>query len=393
MRWVDDERLLGRSLELMFSQATSALVSSGIACLVLLYTFWDKASPKLMLAWVMVFCFVAIYRVRLKSSFLNSSESDKNHRSWFVKLGVTIFLTGVLWGALILYLMMYAQGFAAAILFANFALLLAGSVTVYAMSMPIFVMFSVPMVLPPLVYLVMDTNQDSWMLAAVCLGWYLFMVSTARRFGEFAARSFGYEYENRGLVAELEEQNRRAEVLAQELMVLSNTDSLTGVYNRRYLDECIASELSRAHRTDGALSLLMCDVDFFKRYNDSLGHVEGDKCLTVVANILTESARGGTDVVARYGGEEFAVVLANTEAVQAKVFAERLRKAVAEKQIPHPDSDVSEFLTISIGVSSLCDIECDTSSDLIRRADKALYRAKARGRNLVQCQAECESRD
>lgn len=389
MRWVGDERLLGRSLELMFSQATSALVSSGIAALVLFYTFWDKASPQWMLAWAACFCLVATYRVNLKSSFLKSSEQEKNNRAWFVKLGATIFVTGVLWGAFIVYLMMFAEGFTAAILLANFALLLAGSVTAYAMSMPIFAMFSVPMVFPAMLYLVVNDDQNSWMLAAVCLGWYLFMVSTARRFGEFAARSFGYEYENRGLVAELEEQNRRAEVLAQELMVLSNTDSLTGVYNRRYLDECIASELSRAHRTNGALSLLMCDVDFFKRYNDSLGHVDGDKCLKVVANILLESAREGTDVVARYGGEEFAVVLANTEADQAKIFAERLRKSVADKLIPHPDSDISKYLTISIGVSSLCDIERDSASDLIKRADKALYRAKECGRNQVQCQPSC----
>ncbi len=384
MRWVGDERLLGRSLEFMFSQATSALISSAIAGIILIYAFWGKADPRLMLTWVAAFVAVSTYRVFLRKAFLASSDEERNSRAWFVRLAATICLTGVLWGVFLLYLAIFAEGTAAAILVANCAFLLAGSVTAYAMSLPIFISFSIPMVLPPLGYLVYSSDDNGWMLSAVCLGWYLFMVSAARRFGEFSTRSFGYEYENRSLVAELEEQNHRAEVLAEELMVLSNTDSLTGLHNRRRFDESIEAEMARAHRTNGPLSLLLCDVDFFKRYNDSLGHVAGDGCLKTVANILTESARDGTDVVARYGGEEFAVILANTEMVQAKIFAERLRKAVAEKEIPHPDSTVEKYLTISVGVSSICDVESETASDLIKRADKALYRAKACGRNQVQ---------
>ncbi len=384
MRWVSDERLLVRSLELMFSQTVSALVSSAIAGLVLIYTFWPYANSNYLLLWSGCFLVVGIYRISLKAAFTRAEPDNKNCVSWYIKLGLSIFVTGVLWGVFLIYLSSFADGVSAAILMANFAFLLAGSVTAYAISLPIFLLFSSPVVIPAVIDLVASMDQSRWMLAAVSLGWYLFMVSTARRFGEFAMRSLGYEYENRELVGELEEQNRRAEVLAQELMVLSNTDSLTGLYNRRYFDECIEAEMSRVHRTNGALSLLLCDVDFFKIYNDTLGHVEGDRCLKKVSDILLASAREGTDVVARYGGEEFAIVLANTELGQARVFAERLRKSVENHAISHPNSSVSDYLTISVGLTTLLDAESETASHLVERADKALYRAKECGRNQVQ---------
>lgn len=384
MPWVSDERLLVRSLELMFSQSASALVSSAIAGLVLVCTFWSQANPFVLLGWSVCFTLVGIYRIFLKAAFLKSRVSNSESRGWFVRLGGAIFVTGVLWGAFLLYLVSFASGLTAAILMANFAFLLAGSVTAYAMSLPVFILFSFPIVVPSVLYLVVSLDQDRWMLAAVSLGWYLFMISTARRFGEFAMRSLGYEYEKKELVEELEEQNRRAEVLAKELMVLSNTDSLTGLYNRRYFDESIDGEISRVRRTNGSLSLLLCDVDYFKRYNDSLGHVEGDRCLRLVADILLDSARGGTDVVARYGGEEFAIVLANTEMDQAMVFAERLRKSIVDNNIAHPDSDVASCLTISVGLSSVGDVKSESAASLIKRADKALYRAKGLGRNQVQ---------
>ncbi len=384
MRWVSDERLLVRSLELMFSQTVSALISSAIAGLILIYTFWPLANVNFLILWGLSFSAVGGYRIYLKAAFSCAEPNNKNCTSWYIKLGASICVTGVLWGIFLIYLSSFAVGVSAAILIGNFAFLLAGSVTAYAISLPIFLLFSAPVVAPALVDLLLSMDQGRWMLAAVCAGWYLFMVSTARRFGDFAIRSLGFEYENKELVEELEEQNRRAEVLAQELMVLSNTDSLTGLYNRRYFDECIEAEMSRVHRTNGALSLLLCDVDFFKIYNDTLGHVEGDRCLKKVSDILLASAREGTDVVARYGGEEFAIVLANTELAQARVFADRLRKSVENHAISHPNSSVSKHLTISIGLTTLLDIESETASHLVERADRALYRAKECGRNQVQ---------
>jgi len=386
MRWVSDERLYARCLELLFAQSTSAFISSGIAGLILVYSFWGISDSVVSLVWIAGYCTIASYRVYLRRAYLNCSPELKNSPKWFTHLGASIFVTGILWGVFLLYLASFAEGLLAAMLVANLAFLLAGAVTAYAVSLPIFVVFSLPIVVPAIIYLITSLEQNNWLLAAVSLGWYLFMVSTARRFGEFAMRSLGYEYENRELVSELEEQNRRAEVLASELMVLSNTDGLTGLFNRRYFDEYLDNEIARAQRMGVPVSLLLCDVDFFKIYNDILGHVEGDKCLKRVSDMLHDSIRDGTDIVARYGGEEFAIVLTNTDLSQAKVYAERLRRAIRQAAVPHPGSSVGAYLTMSMGVSTLLRGESDNAQSLVQRADVALYKAKASGRDQVRVQ-------
>lgn len=385
MHWVSDTRLYARSLELLFSQSISAFVSSAIAGLVLIYTFWGYSDPVISLLAVAVYFCIACYRVYVGRLYARCNQLQKSDTTWFVRLGLSIFFTGVLWGGYLYYLALFSEGLLAVMLMANLAFLLAGAVTAYAISLPIFILFSAPIVIPAVLFLIFTPDENNWLLAAVSLGWYLLMVSTARRFGQFAMRALAYEYENSELVNELEEQNRRAEVLAEELIVLSNTDSLTGAFNRRYFDECINTEILRALRADSPLSLILGDVDYFKVYNDALGHVEGDKCLKRVADILLDSVREGTDIVARYGGEEFAVILTNTDVKQACVFAERLRTSISDQCIAHPKSPVGPYVTISMGTSSLVS-DKDSAQDLIRRADMALYKAKDLGRNRVQIQ-------
>lgn len=384
MLWVKDQRLNKRCIELLFSQAVSAFISSAIAGVVLIYTFWDVADRLVFLFWVFAYVAVAIYRTRLHTKYLAVPEEEKGANHWFIKLALSLFTTGLVWGLFLLYLVHLAEGPSAAVLMANYAFLLAGAVTAYAVSFPMFLLFSVPILLPSVGYLFFTDFAGNSTLVAMSLGWYLFMVSAARRFGLFAMRSLGFEYKNRDLVEELEEHNRRAEVLAEELKVISNTDALTGLYNRRSFDESFPVELARAYRQKTPLSLILCDVDYFKAYNDTWGHPKGDECLRRVARVLSEAVRQGGDRAARYGGEEFAVVLTGTDIHQAKIFAERLRRSFAEAAIAHPSSGVAKHITLSMGVSSLAPEGEDGVEDLIYRADKALYKAKECGRDQVQ---------
>ena len=158
----------------------------------------------------------------------------------------------------------------------------------------------------------------------------------------------------------------------------SRLDALTRVYNRRYFDERIAAELERAVRTQAPISLLVADIDHFKKVNDQFGHARGDEVLRNVARVLRAGVRN-QDAVCRYGGEEFALILPDTDARQAVNVAEGLRRAVADT--PGPDGSA---LTISIGVASSADAGLDTVIDLFHAADEALYQAKASGRNRVK---------
>lgn len=157
---------------------------------------------------------------------------------------------------------------------------------------------------------------------------------------------------------------------------LSVTDALTGLLNRRYLEERLTEEIKRSNRHGFPMSFLMIDVDEFKAYNDSFGHVEGDKALQIVGACLRETLRGA-DVAARYGGEEFSILLPQTSSAEAEVIAERVRERVANECFPNRQ------VTVSVGIAS-CSLSLNSSKDLIAAADKALYAAKREGRNNVK---------
>lgn len=173
---------------------------------------------------------------------------------------------------------------------------------------------------------------------------------------------------------ELEAANARLDSLAR-------TDTLTGLANRRQFDEVKQLEFHRALRYGHPLSLLVCDIDHFKRYNDAYGHAAGDQCLRLVAQALRDGCARATDLVARLGGEEFAILLPATDAAHAAQIADRLRLAVARLDIEHKDSTTAPHVTISLGLAQLDPGRTHTFDDLFEHADAALYEAKATGRN------------
>ena len=183
--------------------------------------------------------------------------------------------------------------------------------------------------------------------------------------------------------AALEAANSQLEDTNTRLDSLARTDPLTGLANRRQFDEMKVIEFRRALRTNQLLTLLVCDIDSFKHYNDTYGHACGDQCLRAVAGVLgAGSARAG-DLVARIGGEEFALLLPATNAAQATLVATQLLRAVANLQIAHSKSDAGPVVTISIGLAQLDPTCVDKFDTLFDQADKALYRAKSTGRNRV----------
>lgn len=158
-------------------------------------------------------------------------------------------------------------------------------------------------------------------------------------------------------------------------------DMLTGIYSRRYMEENLRRIINTMSRTEGILSVLMLDVDFFKKYNDTYGHSMGDECLKSVAKAFHDSIAGEDNFVARYGGEEFVAVLRNTDESGARMTANRILEKVRECKIPHEKNDVASCVTISIGVTT-CKVEqTHCGEDYIKRADEALYLSKQNGRN------------
>jgi len=161
-----------------------------------------------------------------------------------------------------------------------------------------------------------------------------------------------------------------------------NYDALTGIHNRRFMEDNLAALIKSLSRSGAQLSLLMLDIDFFKKYNDTYGHSEGDNCLKSVAAIIAESVnRKPDDFVARYGGEEFAVVLPSTDENGARYIAEKILGDIRAKNIPHKLNEVASCVTISIGGTTGIVEYMQKGEDYIRRADEALYLSKNNGRN------------
>ncbi|MBF0465208.1 MAG: diguanylate cyclase [Nitrospirae bacterium] len=173
----------------------------------------------------------------------------------------------------------------------------------------------------------------------------------------------------------------------QEIKDISNTDGLTGIANRRKFDEHLNLEWKRMTREQKTLSVIMCDVDYFKGYNDTYGHITGDDCLRQVAKVLSSHCRRPGDLVARYGGEEFVLVLSDTQVDGAFFLAERIRQSIEKLCIPHADSPINPCITLSIGVSYCVPTAVLLAQTLVQYADYALYEAKSNGRNRIMVKA------
>jgi len=169
-----------------------------------------------------------------------------------------------------------------------------------------------------------------------------------------------------------------------ELERLTTLDGLTQVANRRCFDQYLAQEWRRLMRDQQPIALIMCDVDYFKRYNDSYGHQAGDDCLRTVAITMQQAVKRPADLVARYGGEEFAVILPNTELSGAIAIAQTIRAAVNHLNLTHETSEIGNRLTLSLGVSSMIPGQAGSPEALIAAADRALYIAKQQGRDRVE---------
>jgi diguanylate cyclase (GGDEF)-like protein len=232
--------------------------------------------------------------------------------------------------------------------------------------------------LPPTAYerhraFFVGTTVFSFVVVFVLLGKYRRQQSTLQ-----AKNALAQELEHN-----VQERTRELEAANKELTRLSNMDGLTQLYNRRYFDNILQAEISRSQRLSLPISLLICDIDYFKHYNDTYGHLAGDDCIKAVADTIHQHCKRVSDVAARYGGEEFAVILPNTDTEDAQTIAESIRHGIELLNLPHESSSVKSVVSISIGVGTMIPSIHTKPAKLIALADEALYESKSGGRDMV----------
>jgi diguanylate cyclase (GGDEF)-like protein len=223
-----------------------------------------------------------------------------------------------------------------------------------------------------------------WWFVSLCI-----LASILAVAGVFILRFRGAEKNERELRKQVAQQTADLKRVNAELRLLSSTDPLTGLANRRAFDQALSWECARIQRSNSIGSLIIIDVDHFKALNDTQGHQKGDEYLTALSAEIDRLCRRRLDVAARFGGEEFAMILPLTKSADAERVADSLRQAVADMRWPHPASPVAPYITVSVGVATATRNWCSTPEALLAAADRALYEAKRGGRNRV-CVAQCE---
>ena len=351
------------------------LIGSGIGGLLVVMAHLDSPYRHLVFAWaVLLSCTIGIRlwlvtrcRIRVQASGYEPQEA--------IRYAITTSLSGIAWGLSGYFVLKTTPLGMVVTITAIQAMTMGGALTLGAF-LPAFLAFTLPAILPLICVLAYAGGTSNYVLALYSVIFTVLVIGIAKRLNNTLRQIWQLTFEKEDLVIEVSK--------AHDLQAkLANTDGLTGISNRRRFDQVLEKEYARLPRSDTPLSMLLLDVDHFKAFNDTYGHVAGDECLKRIAKVVENRLNRSSDLAARYGGEEFAGILPDTDSMGAVQLAELIRSDVESLQIPHETSSTRGHVTVSLGVATLTCPGCRTSTDMVASADKCLYRAKSDGRNRV----------
>jgi len=369
----DQDAILSMRMDALLQSSPASFLSI-IGALFAVYVYWLPSTAVGLMVWL--FCIVGVAVTNLVATLLYARRIPArwNAYSWARFECVMHLVSGLTWGLGGAWMLTLADQHQALLTVAIGLAAVTVSITsvVYLRA---YNLFHLPIFWSYAAGMLFSSLQFSWLMAA---GFFLiggFAIVIGRGLGDQLSNALRLSIENKRLADHLEERSAALEVANRELEIQSHTDPLTGVANRRRL-------MSYARALRGRCAVLVVDIDHFKAYNDSFGHVEGDTCLVAVADALVRSVRPKHDLVARLGGEEFAIVLGDVDAGEAATMAERIRANVEALNSAHR-TRIRRVVTVSIGLSARAAGRRDTMSTLMEQADAAAYRAKSAGRNQV----------
>ncbi|RQH09835.1 GGDEF domain-containing protein [Paraburkholderia dinghuensis] len=361
----------------MLGNAAIPLLGSGAGSLLVAGAFFWRDRQTIAIPWLVVVyatIVIRIYLTRWFRGFVAVHGFSERAGNWYA---LSVGLSGIAWGFGALLLNNAPDVICAELtITAIQAMVMGGAITLGAV-MPAFFAFSIPAILPMVGVLASSGEATQMVLAGYSLIFFVLVSLVARNFNRSLRRALRLKFENEALVDLLTER-------ARELALRANTDGLTGLGNRLWFDQILESEWARLKRSGAPLSVILLDVDHFKLFNDTYGHVAGDACLKQIAQVMKEVCRSTSEFVARYGGEEFIVLLPEVHAEAMCGVAERIRTRIADLEIPHETSQTAHHITASLGAVTVQCGGSTTSADAVALADEQLYRAKALGRNRVE---------
>jgi len=370
-RWVYREKI--KMLYGNFRQSwPMSLLVAGLFC----YLAVEAGEILTGVIWWLVFACLILLRLRLVIRFHRAHIELNEYELWQQKFFRITLLTGIAWGAGAILISSAMDTTGQVFILMILIGVSGGAIPMLGMLQRVMLAFQLPMVIPYVAWIAPTFQGRGLLLILVTTLYLLTVIFAMKKLEKSIASTLTMQYRLEQRTEQLQDSNEKLEHLTQ-------TDSLTQLYNRRYFERELEKAWRTARRDQTQLALLMIDIDNFKSYNDTCGHAAGDECLRQVARVIQQSLHRPGDIVARIGGEEFVVLLPGIDQSGAMVVAESIQSMLQQARLVHPSSPVSEYVTVSIGVSFTAPEGDDSSLGLFQAADKALYKAKAHGRNLI----------
>jgi diguanylate cyclase (GGDEF)-like protein len=378
-----DRAVVEARVNALFATTPIAATMSFLGSIIVASAFWDPATRGDSLAFIALAALLLIVRVALLIAYRRSVQPRTIAWAWAMT-GFTA-ISGVVWGAAVFWAVHFGSD--RQVLVISCIALGAVMMTVTNIAFwPAYLVFQLPVIGIAAVSFATSGRPGHLQIGVASAILCVTMAVAVRKLGGSVVGSMRLAAENADLARRLCEHASALEQANRELEILSRTDGVTGLANRRWFVAAVEREWARAHRMGTSLALLTIDVDHFKQYNDQHGHAAGDACLKVVAAVLEAGTRDGVDLAARPGGEEFALLLPASDLDTAMIVAERIRQAVIATT-ESPRSGLPQSATISIGVASSRPADGGRPESLLESADRALYRAKTMGRNRASSTA------
>ena len=363
-------------VRLLYHQGFAIQLLGVVTAAVSVAMLWRVADHLLLALWLVAMFTLSAIRLLDNRRFERSAPEKADIRRWARRYIAGTFVSGIVWGSLALF---YDPAWPApyqVLLFVIYTGLIGGAFNTNSSLFIAFPAFYLPLVGSLMYVMLREQHEGFYTLALLFAVYIALMHVSSLKFNRRLTHALKLRFENEKLAMELARSNAK-------LMQLADMDPLTALYNRRSMDRFFHNEWKRHCRNRRPLSLLFVDIDFFKQYNDTYGHHEGDHCLVRIAEALKRHVRRSSDIAARFGGEEFALILPETPNADALLIAETLRRDVEALGIIHEGSACSECVTLSVGVATRVPRDPERPDTLRLDADKALYGAKEQGRNRV----------
>ncbi len=393
-RHMPSEELFSAQLEMLMQNGRLATVSIhlvGVFATILM--FWPFMDLTIVLLWAAAFLILLLVRSLNMSNALVERRFQTNPRRVYRQLIIGAGLTGLVWSGV------YIQAANTVPLTMQYTfLLLIIMITALSIGFSVVVReYFIVSVFTSLWPIAWWSTVHYWqqpynlLIGLVLLGLCALLVFVSDRVYQSFRNMIAMNWEREAISQELgdltgslRDRNRQLRDARRQLTDLANVDELTGLGNRRLVNNALQEEINRARRSGAEMSVIMLDVDYFKLYNDTYGHPAGDSVLQKLADIMQRATTRAGEVVARYGGEEFILLLPGASTESALRTANRLRELVMEEKIPHEASLGEKFITVSQGVVTARPDADLLPADLVNQADKALYQAKGAGRNTIK---------